>query len=30
MRGAALIVPVTLVAEVGDLNRFQKPAQLMA
>jgi transposase len=30
MRGVALIVAVTLVAEVGDLNRFDNPRQLMA
>ena len=30
MRGVALIVAVTLVAEVGDLSRFDNPRQLMA
>jgi transposase len=30
MRGIALIVAVTLVAEVGDLRRFDSPRQLMA
>jgi transposase len=30
MRGVALIVAVTLVAELGDLRRFAGPAQLMA
>ena len=30
MRGVALIVAVTLVAELGDLSRFASPAQLMA
>jgi transposase len=30
MRGVALIVAVTLAAEVGDLTRFQAPRQLMA
>jgi len=30
MRGVALIVAVTLVAELGDLRRFASPAQLMA
>jgi transposase len=30
MRGIALITAVTLVAEVGDLRRFQRPSQLMA
>ena len=30
MRGVALIVAVTLAAEVGDLSRFRKPSQLMA
>jgi transposase len=30
MRGVALIVAVTLVAEVGDLTRFDNPRQLMA
>jgi transposase len=30
MRGVALIVAVTLIAEVGDLTRFDNPRQLMA
>ena len=30
MRGIALVVAVTLVAEVGDLTRFDTPPQLMA
>lgn len=30
MRGVALVVAVTLVAEVGDLTRFDNPRQLMA
>jgi transposase len=30
MRGVALIVAVTLVAEVGDFSRFSNPRQLMA
>ena len=30
MRGVAMIVAVTLAAEVGDLTRFQNPRQLMA
>ena len=30
MRGVALIVAVTLVAEVGDFDRFDNPRQLMA
>jgi len=30
MRGVALIVAVTLVAEVGDFSRFDNPRQLMA
>ena len=30
MRGVALIVAVTLVAEVGDLHRFDRPRQLMS
>src|ERR1700722_13640270 len=30
MRGVALIVAVTVVAEVGDFSRFEKPRQLMA
>ncbi len=30
MRGVALIVPITLVAEIGDLSRFEHPSQLMA
>ncbi len=30
MRGVALIVAVTLVAEAGDLARFDNPRQLMA
>ncbi len=30
MRGVAFIVAVTVVAEVGDLNRFDNPRQLMA
>ena len=30
MRGVALIVAVTLVAEVGDLTRFDNPRHLMA
>ena len=30
LRGVALIVAVTLVAEVGDLTRFDNPRQLMA
>ena len=30
MRGVALIVAVTVVAEVGDFSRFAKPRQLMA
>jgi transposase len=29
-RGVSLIVAVTLLAELGDLSRFQKPPQLMA
>jgi transposase len=29
-RGVSLIVAVTLVAELGDLSRFDKPSQLMA
>jgi transposase len=29
-RGVSLIVAVTLLAELGDLSRFQKPSQLMA
>ena len=29
-RGVSLVVAVTLLAELGDLNRFQKPSQLMA
>ena len=30
MRGVALVVAVTLVAELGELSRFASPAQLMA
>lgn len=30
MRGISFISAVTIVAELGDLNRFDKPAQLMA
>ena len=30
MRGVAFIVAVTVVAEVGDFNRFDKPRRLMA
>lgn len=30
LRGVALVVAVTLVAEVGDLTRFENPRQLMA
>lgn len=30
MRGVALVVAVTLVAETGDLARFENPRQLMA
>jgi hypothetical protein len=30
MRGGAFIVAVTVVAEVGDFNRFDNPRQLMA
>lgn len=30
MRGVSLLVAVTLVAEVGDLGRFDRPEQLMA
>ena len=30
MRGVAFIVAVTVVAEVGDFNRFDNPRQLMA
>ena len=30
MRGVALIVAVTVVAEVGDFRRFDNPRQLMA
>ena len=30
MRGVAFIVAVTVVAEVGDFNRFENPRQLMA
>ena len=30
MRGVALIVAATLVAEVGDFSRFENPRQLMA
>lgn len=30
MRGVSLIVSVTMVAEVGDLSRFDNPRQLMA
>jgi transposase len=30
MRGVGLIVAVTVVAEVGDFSRFEKPRQLMA
>ena len=30
MRGVALIVAVTVVAEVGDFRRFANPRQLMA
>jgi transposase len=30
MRGIAMISAVTLVAELGDLSRFEKPTQLMA
>jgi transposase len=29
-RGVSLVVAVTLLAELGDLSRFQKPSQLMA
>jgi len=29
-RGVSLIVATTLLAEIGDLNRFDRPAQLMA
>ena len=29
MRGAAFIVAVTVVAEVGDFQRFDNPRQLM-
>jgi len=29
-RGVSLVVAVTLLAELGDLSRFRKPAQLMA
>ena len=30
LRGVSLIVAVTVVAEIGDMNRFQNPKQLMA
>jgi transposase len=30
LRGIALITAVTLVAEIGDIRRFQRPAELMA
>jgi transposase len=30
MRGISLITAVTIVAELGDLNRFDQPSQLMA
>jgi transposase len=29
-RGVSLVVAVTLIAEIGDLSRFQEPSQLMA
>jgi transposase len=29
-RGVSLVVAVTLIAEIGDLSRFQQPSQLMA
>lgn len=29
-RGVSLVVAVTVLAELGDLNRFEKPSQLMA
>jgi transposase len=29
-RGVSLVVAVTLIAEIGDLSRFEKPSQLMA
>jgi len=29
-RGVSLVVAVTLIAEIGDLGRFEKPSQLMA
>ena len=30
MRGASLLVAVTVAAEIGDLRRFDNPRQLMA
>jgi transposase len=30
LRGVDLIVAVTFVSEIGDLNRFESPRQLMA
>jgi len=30
LRGVSLISAVTIIAELGDLNRFEKPSQLMA
>ena len=30
LRGVAMLVAVTLVAELGDITRFTKPSQLMA
>ena len=30
LRGVSLIVAATVVAEIGDMNRFEKPKQLMA
>ena len=29
-RGVSLVVAVTVLAELGDLSRFEKPSQLMA
>ena len=30
LRGVSIIVAATVVAEIGDMNRFQSPKQLMA
>lgn len=30
LRGISFVVAVTVVAEIGDMNRFQNPKQLMA